>query len=179
MILRTLYVFLMTLMLFGCMPTPHHPIVLNRDGIDALVLTDDYKVTYIKKHGDLDRMCATPETDTVPTGESGLSFGSSVLGKSDVTGLKSGTGELSLGGRSPLVLITRELMFRACEMTNNLNCDEKTTREVYKMFLDTLEKLSLTDLGQGSESLASPVSIGSTQTQNESSPSEESYDADE
>lgn len=127
--------------------------VIERDGIDAIVLTDDHKVSYIKQQGHIDRICAAVESAAVATDESGFSFGFSALGKSERVGEESGRGEVALGGRDPLVLIVREFLYRACEMTNNLNSDEEKTIQVYQMFLDSLEKIAETHPAYGAAPL--------------------------
>ena len=134
----------------GCAATPPKPLIIERDGIDAIILSDDHKVSYIKQNGHIDRICASREADAVSTDESGFSLGFSALGKKEQIGEQSGRGELALGGRNPLVLLSREFLYRACELTNNHNSNEKTTIEVYKMFLTTLEKVAQTHLGAGS-----------------------------
>ncbi|MEW6595342.1 MAG: hypothetical protein AB1413_10790 [Thermodesulfobacteriota bacterium] len=140
---------LMVVLCCGCAANIPQPMVIERDGIDAIVLTDDHKVSYIKQQGHIDRICAAVEADAVATDESGFSLGLSALGKSERIGEHSGRGELSLGGRDPLVLIAREFLYRACEMTNNLNSNEEKTIQVYQMFLDTLEKIAETHPAYG------------------------------
>ena len=127
----------------GCASKIPETRIIERNGITAFVSTDDHKVAYIKSHGNLDRVCASWESDAVATDETGISFGlSSATGQSENIGEVSGRGELGLGGRSPVVLMSREFLYRACELSNNLNSSPQTTIEIYKMFLKSLENIA-------------------------------------
>ena len=141
----------------GCTASKTEPTMVDRDGIDAMVMTEDQEVTYIKKPGDLERICASRGADSVATSESAIVLGFSGGGGGENLGEQTGRGELGLGGRSPSVLITRELLYRACELTNNLNTDEATTIEIYKMFLQSLERIVKANLGVGTQSLGSYI----------------------
>lgn len=161
MIPKRLPALLLLTMLSGCATAVPQPVHMARKGIDAMVMLDDHRVTYFKEHGNIDRMCAEPDSDAALTEETGLTLGLSGLGKSERIGEQSGMGELALGGRSPAVLIAREFLYRACEMTNNLNSNEATTIAVYKMFLETLEKITAAgNLGTGTTSLAASPPAG-------------------
>jgi hypothetical protein len=43
-----------------------------------------------------------------------------------------------------LVLLARELLFRACELSLNLDADAEETRDIYERFLATLEAIAPT-----------------------------------
>lgn len=161
MILRPILVvvsLVLLVFLAGCAANTPKPFMLERDGIDAVVLTDDLKVSYIKQHGHIDRICASRDADAVATDESGISLGFSMMGKSESLGEQSGRGELGLGGRSPVVLIAREYLYRACEVTNNLNSNEEKTIEIYKMFLESLERIAQSRIaGGGTQAVSSSM----------------------
>lgn len=106
--------------------------VVNRNGLDIVIEDGSKKATVIKDLGSTERYCRTPNPDfaavkggsfALPTGI-GTSVGASESSAID-----------SLGGRSPAVLITRELMYRACELSLNVNADPDMTRAIYTQFL--------------------------------------------
>ncbi len=153
-----LCVIFLLLLLVGCASKIPTTRIIERNGIAAFVSTDDHRVAYIKNHGNLDRVCASRESDAVATDETAVSFGlSSVTGQSEQVGEQSGRGELSLGGRSPLVLMSREFLYRACELSNNLNLDPQTTIAIYKMFLNSLEHLAVASSQTGTASVSSSL----------------------
>ena len=109
--------------------------VVNRNGLDIVIEDGSKKATVIKDLGSTERYCRTPNPDfaavkggsfALPTGI-GTSVGASESSAID-----------SLGGRSPAVLITRELMYRACELSLNLNADADLTRAIYTQFLSII-----------------------------------------
>ena len=58
-------------------------------------------------------------------------------------------GSLSLGGRNPAVLITRELMYRACELSNNLNLSTPETLKLYRDVMNVIVQISSAQSGTG------------------------------
>jgi len=146
--------------------------LVERGGIGAIVLDNDSKVTYLKEHGHIERFCASREADASTTYSSGFNMGTSTVGNSESFGESNSDGQLSLGGRSPTVLIARELMYRTCELTMNLNTDEQTSIELYKETMDVILAISKNINGIGSASTeAEPQqvnSIPSSDTDNDS-----------
>jgi len=65
-----------------------------------------------------------------------------VYGGKDSVGDASGINASLLSGRSPLVLIVRELMFRACELSVHQNLSKKETISLYKNFLEIANTMS-------------------------------------
>jgi hypothetical protein len=49
---------------------------------------------------------------------------------------------LSLGGGTPTVLITRELMHRACELAANINADSENSVAIYATFLQAIKDIT-------------------------------------
>ena len=75
------------------------------------------------------------------------------------SGAKSIGGEkhqesIALGGRNPAVLITRELLYRACELSMNLNADSAGTLAIYREFLDIAQRIAATQKQEGTASTA-------------------------
>ena len=125
----------------------HH--LYERQGIDILVESSSLKTTVIKDKDSFERICRSPNPDFASGETSGVSVG---LSKGPTIGTSSGAMIDSLGGRSPAVLITRELMYRACEMTLNLQATPDLSKEIYWRFLTTIELAIKNQTGAGSQS---------------------------
>lgn len=133
-------------------PQPRKPYSLQEGGLVIFATDQDQKMLFTKDVGksDTHRFCLTPQHDSAATYNSGMSIsGATPIAKEGLTA-GSGKGELALGGRSPSVLIARELMYRACEVTANHNADMKTTLDVYERFLQAIEKMTVTQTEAGS-----------------------------
>jgi hypothetical protein len=136
---------------------------IYRSGIDLIVMEESSKVTYLKDNTTMEKFCASREIDSAQTFTQGVGLGISVGTLQDSISEQEGSGAVALGGRSPAVLITRELMFRACELALNLNLDSEKTIEIYKMFLDYTNKLIKNEHDQGSQTAVSQAVNGNTQ----------------
>jgi hypothetical protein len=124
--------------------------ITERDGVDIGLIPASYREVYLSPEGSKERHCRAPAPDfTVQASEQ---FKLAIPGINDEE-LDSGENQsaLSLGGRSPLVLISRELLYRACELSSNINADTKTTLSIYQQFLDVLEKIASTQNQQGTK----------------------------
>lgn len=142
---------------------------IKRSGIDLIVMEEGSKVAYLKDNKTLEKFCASREIDTTETFNEGLGLGLSTGGvsKESISG-GAGTGAVALGGRSPAVLITREMMFRACELSLNLNLDSEKTIELYKMFLEYTNKLIKNEHDKGSSTAVSQATNIVTSTMDNS-----------
>jgi len=133
--------------------------------------------SYIKTHKDLVRFCTETDIDIQDTSGTGFTF--KTLG--DSIGDKSSSGAVTLGGRDPTVLITRELMFRACELSLNANLEPDDATKIYKGTLDVLIDIIKAHKGVGTKSVTvsaskldmlsanAPISSSSVQQIDESS----------
>jgi len=159
-------ILVISIFFLGCSSKTSKPTVLERDNVSAISNTADLQMTFIKKHGDLDRYCGSRQSDVADTRSSGATLGVGTIGKSENIGEGSSQGALSLGGRSPSVLIVREMLYRACELTMNLNTDTKTTIEVYSKFLDSIEKITTSQTEVGTTSVGEKANTTVTMTEN-------------
>ena len=141
---------------------------IKRSGIDLIVMEEGSKVTYLKDSNTLERFCASREIDTTETFNEGLGLGLSTGGVQENISGGEGTGAVALGGRSPAVLITREMMFRACELSLNLNLDSEKTIEIYKMFFEYTNKLIKNEHDKGSSTAVSQATNIGTSIKNSS-----------
>lgn len=82
-----------------------------------------------------ERTCRGPAPDVLAAlSESG---GFALFGES--AGINESFSAESLGGRSPEVLVTRELMARLCELTSNIDL---SNAEVLKIYADAIDKIT-------------------------------------
>ncbi len=159
----------------GCASAPGTSIhkVIERDGIDALLIPAEYREVYFSPQNSLDRHCRAPDPDFTVQASDSVSLGLSALGagKQGDVGMGSGQAALGLGGRSADVLITRELMYRACEMSSNINADAQATIAIYERFLQAVENIAnvQTEVGTGSASDSSTSAAPSKHTDNSTS----------
>lgn len=79
--------------------------------------------------------CRSPAPDVLAALSESSGF--SLFGKS--AGLNESFSAESLGGRSPEVLVTRELMARLCELTSNV---ELSNAEILKIYTDAIGKIT-------------------------------------
>jgi hypothetical protein len=120
-------------------------------GVSVMHAKSSEQFSYIKDHKDLARFCAETDTDTQTTKSSGFSVGA----KDDSIADDKSSGAVTLGGRDPTVLITRELMFRACELVLNTNAEAPEAVKIYAATLKALLKIIKAHKGVGTVSISS------------------------
>lgn len=167
------------LMTTGCTVAPPEPAVRDVGPISSISNTSDVQTTIIKKHGDPERYCAARQSDVADT----RSVGGSIAVSGAATGSEgisegSSQGALALGGRSPAVLIVREMMYRACELSLNLNADNDETMEIYKLFMEKTKEITSIQTGSGSTALGEGASVTGATSAPISSSSSSSSDSD-
>ncbi|MCG8455670.1 MAG: hypothetical protein MI919_05265 [Holophagales bacterium] len=120
-------------------------------GLIVETIAEGERVMLIKSPDDLERVCSPRESDE------GLSFSQgfdvSVPTAAGAVGLgeQSGDDAIALGNPSDLVQLARELLFRACELTLNLDADAEQTVAIYDHFLASFERIA-TSLQPAAES---------------------------
>lgn len=122
----------------------------SAQGVSVLHSNSAEQFSYIKQNQSAARFCTETDTDVESTASGGITLG---IGN-ESAGDEHTQGAVTLGGRDPTVLISRELMFRACELMLNTNADAP---QAVKMYIDTLESLYeiiKIHKGVGTESLA-------------------------
>lgn len=115
----------------------------------------------------LEKYCYAPPPDAIQEGGGGLSLSlPSVAGQSSASGSSSTQIEgLSLGGRNPAILITREIMYRTCEFSNNFGLAKDEAKEFYLKNLDFLKAVLPSQVESASSALdgnVTPVSSNTT-----------------
>jgi hypothetical protein len=140
--------------LAGCagVPKEHKEQLFDRAGVDLMGAPADRMHLAIKDPRSMERFCKGPGPDFSLTASAGVSLGTQAVGPIPAggsVGTSSSRGALDLGGRSPAVLLARELFYRACELTLNTNPDSQTAISIYKMTLDAVERIAATQSGAG------------------------------
>lgn len=167
--------FLFSLFLFsGCNNSTPEPHVSSYGGLVAFTTTEETETNLIKSPEDLHKFCAARESDAISAPQTGFSLGFGLGGTKEDVGTTTGAAALSLGGRDPLVLITREFMYRVCELSLNHNLSKEETIELYKYFIDKLIVMAPLTKDDGSESKGV-----TTETKSKKSSSSSSYDTKE
>ena len=125
-------------------------IATNNDlalGVNVISNHPDIINTYIQPNSNQNMLCVEPDPDMVSTFSGSVSLGATVAGNNDAFSGSDGSSALATGGLSPMVLITRELLYRACELSMNSNANAEQQLAIYKMFLSTIEKLNTSNQG--------------------------------
>jgi len=87
----------------------------------------------------------------------------------DQAGMSVSTEEVELAGRTPTVLMTRELFFRACEFSYNYKLDKEEALELYNKTLDAIAETWAVEAGNTQVSIGDTVSNSTTATISETS----------
>lgn len=166
-------IFLFTACSSSTNPVPN---ITEHGGLSTFTVTEDTETSLIKSPQSLQRFCAARESDAISAPQTGVSLGFGLGGAKESLGTTSGSGAMSLGGRDPLVLITREVMYRVCELSLNHNLSKEETLELYKHFLDKLIMIAPLTKANGSASQGiTPVAPTSSSQYNDSSNYDSKY----
>lgn len=146
------------LALSGCAalkPAPEGK-VFERDGVSMVVVPSGSRETYFSDPRSMERHCRAPSPDVSLTSSEGVSFQlPSPAGKGVGVGEDVSAGALGLGGRSPSVLISRELLYRACELSNNLNLPREQSLKLFQDVLTVIVKIAAEQTGAGTAAVSS------------------------
>ena len=115
---------------------------VEQSGLIVKTVAEGERVMLIKSPDDLEKVCSPRESDE------GLSFskGWNVSIPTEIgtvgAGDEIGDGAVALGEPSDLVQLAREMIFRACELTLNLDADAEQTVVIYDRFLSAFERIA-------------------------------------
>lgn len=107
-------------------------------GLQVLTIPEGQRVMLIKSPDDVERVCSPRESDQGLSFSEGLSL---TLPGDQSVGESFGDQAVALGRPAAVVQLARELLYRACELSLNLDADAATTREIYERFLSVLESV--------------------------------------
>jgi hypothetical protein len=115
----------------------------NREiGLQVLTVPEGQRVMLIKSPDDVERVCSPRESDEGMSVSEGLSLSVPTGAGSVGVGESVGDQAVALGHPTAIVQLARELLFRACELSLNLNANAAETRDIYERFLTTLEAIA-------------------------------------
>lgn len=122
----------------------------------AITYPTELRGAYFVKRGDLVRYCAEPVPDVASdtlqkiAGEisATLAAGKEIKGKLDT---ELGTKVVQLAGRTELILLAREMLYRACELTLNYP-DTGSFQQALNMYMRVADLVE--DLGRADRALA-------------------------
>lgn len=121
------------------------PSVMEVNGLRIYNADSEHQTSFIKDHGSSERVCFSRGEDAVETQSAGLSGDLSLLNTSEDLSETSSRGAVVLGGRDPAVLISREIFYRICELTINLNLNKAEALKLFREALAVSEKISMND----------------------------------
>ena len=128
--------------LIGC-STPFEPSLRTEKITDNAIISGTPSLSRytVKQRNDGKVVCLGRGSDaTFEQSESGdFSIAPFSTGGTDAGGESESTGEQEMAGRTPSVLMAREIFYRVCELSSNYNLDKK---EALALFKQALEKVS-------------------------------------
>lgn len=168
----------------GCaaLAPPPSGTLFERGGVSVLAIPDTVRETYFNDPQSAERHCRAPSADSVVAATDSISLdaptAAAAAASAHAISLGASNSALALGGRNPAVLIARELLYRACELTSNLDLPPDKTLAVYERFLLAIERISEKQTGAGSLPMASapPPPSGDGVDSDASEPPEDTSD---
>lgn len=136
--MRTILGLLLAVLISGCSLLGENKseiLVSDRDGLDLHALPANFSSVFLKQSNSSETFCAGRMPDGMAEVSTNLKLGSKEAGS---VAAGSGVAELSLGGRSPNVLIARELMYRHCELVANQKLSKSESIKLFEKILDVV-----------------------------------------
>jgi hypothetical protein len=136
--LRSFSIVFFVLGLSGCATAPPEPHVQKVNGLMVVSNTADVEGLIIKDRSSPEQMCAGRMVNVSDTSDVSLGVSQATTAES----IGESTGVVSLGGINPAVHMTSELMYRACELSLNLDLDDKGSAKIYESVLAAIVTIS-------------------------------------
>jgi len=150
--------------LTACSLAPPEPgFMQDVGGIKIYSSTADLQAAFLKDRKADEHFCDSRPSDVADTASASIGLSSALVGQNEQITDGASRGAVTLGGRSPAVLITREVMYRTCEMIMNMNLNKTEALDLYIRSLDLVMAVSRTDTGTGSASMVSAPSLPDVQ----------------
>ena len=133
------------ILLSGCASdkqlAPSHLEINRNSVVDVTGSTAGLSQTYFLKKDSGYWVCNQPMPDAAFDQTKDKSFNFSVIGRNSEGGNDaSGSVNAEMAGRTPGVLIAREMFYRACEFTSNSDLSKDQAMEVYLKTLDAVSQ---------------------------------------
>jgi hypothetical protein len=166
---KTFYPILLASLTASCAMQPAEPTITVANGVRIFTTSAEQQSTFMKDHGSSERFCLARGADVADSESTGIGASFGVADKSEDLTENSSMGAVSLGGRNSAVLISRELMYRTCEIIMNLNLSQE---EALKLYAKALEATITVSKNQQDSSAATSNTTtnntNSTETNNSS-----------
>ncbi|NRA18774.1 MAG: hypothetical protein HRU04_25080 [Oceanospirillaceae bacterium] len=161
--IRLILLFIALFAVTGCSTKTaiKHTATENFNGIHIYSTTSDMQSSFLKDRSSNEHFCDARASDVADSESEGFGLSAAFIDQQESFGESSSHGAITLGGRSPAVLITREVMYRTCEMIMNLNLDKEEALDLYMKTLNLISVVVKNDANNGSASIS-----GSAQEQN-------------
>lgn|GEM_PF-2389406 len=169
-----LYKYSVLLLLVGCTHFEPTPQFSKLEGEGVISHTASVSgISAVKRNSDY-LLCKEPPPDAVFTQEAseGFSFSlisNSTAGEDSGESIEEHSGELEMQGRTPAVLITRELMYRLCEMTRSHNLQADDITKLYDKTLDLIHDLAISEAKNTKITLQENLTVNATEGISQSS----------
>jgi len=138
---------------FGCATHGVHQAKthVSKHGITAISYPETHRVAFLKRNDNMEHLCAGAGIDAVAStiGGSSLDVSGLIGGGEEKIGKTSESVETGLGGRDPVVLIARELLYRTCETAMNLELNTEQYLDLYKATLAAIQSIAETHSNEG------------------------------
>ncbi len=139
------------MLLQGCSTPQRQAKVLQvNPTVQAITYPSDVRGAYVIQREDGVKVCAEPAPDVALdslqklTAELSARLAPTEEGKAKVSSELSAK-VVQLAGRTELLLLARELLYRACELSNNAHVDDRTVVELYDRVARLVEHLGQAD----------------------------------
>jgi hypothetical protein len=152
-----------TLVVAGCgtFGSQSRATLYDRSGVDVVIEPTTGNSFLLTDEKIKDQFCMAPPPDLTDSKNSSGSL--SVKGVSLSEGV--GASVAALGGRSPAVLISREIMYRTCELYVNARMTKEESLSLFKSSLDRVIEVTKAQIGQGSSTkVGNNSDFGANQT---------------
>ena len=128
---------------------------LEKDSMTAV--TAGLSQTFFRSKQSGYRICSQPMPDAAFDQSEGGSVSVSMIGTGSESGSEDeGSTDAEMAGRTPAVLIAREMFYRACEFSTNFDLSEDQATQLYLKTLDAVSQGWAIEAGQ------TTVTIGDT-----------------
>ncbi len=119
------------LALTGCSTLTQTPSeALTVGGVQIASRSAEEQMAIFITPDDVEKMCLAPAPDAAVSLSEGISIGQ--------VGETGGTSAVALGGRTGVVLLARELLYRACEFSQNYDLSKKEAYDLYLLHLKAI-----------------------------------------
>lgn len=145
------------------------PKLLSLQKNSSIAVTAGVSQTFVRNKGANYTLCTQSMADAAFDEGSGGDISYALINASkDEISAVSDANEVEMAGRTPAVLMARELLFRACEFSSNFGLNKKEAMDIYNKTLDTIGNVWATEAGNTTVTVGDNIGNASTLSQNES-----------